>query len=75
MCMKEFATGKNFDKNFNLAIYVHPYVCLSVLVSPITCNLKQIYILVHCFSVPRRQSLPLRGEWGGVTGGLISIAY
>ena len=46
------------DYHFNFAIYIYPYICLSVLVFPITYNLKQICILIHCFSVSTRQSLP-----------------
>ena len=41
-------------------IYIYQYVCLSVLVFPITYNLKQIWILKHCYSVPTRQSLHCR---------------
>ena len=38
-------------------MYIHMSVCLSVLVFPITYNLKQICILIHCFSIPTRQLL------------------
>ena len=63
MCTKMFGiVNIVFDKN--LAMYVYPYVCLSSLLFPITYNLKQIYILIHCFSVPRRQSLPAGGGGG-----------
>ena len=66
MCLKKFDTGKKnkqkkkktfltTDSHFNLEMYVHPYVYLSVglYCFPQSHNLKQIYILLHCFSVPR----------------------
>ena len=46
----KFATKKTNiflqnDSHFNSAIYIRPYMFLSLLVPPVTYNLKQIYIL------------------------------
>ena len=62
-----FMKKKNYC-HFNFAIYVFPYVCLSVLIFPISYNLKQISFKYITFQYPQGSQYlaGVVGRWGRV---------